>query len=608
MRNLLAAALLVLLAAAASAQPGDLQVNTHGEGYQVNPAVAMDRRGNTVVVWRGDGPAGLGVYGRLFDRDGRPRGSQFLVAVSITQETGHFSSVAMDDSGFVVVWHDRNQSGSLVLGRDFRSDGTPRGRAYRLDGQGAARIALGADGRFLLTGVDEGGLYTRLYQRSGTPASERKPLLDNIVWGYVASRGAQGYVVTWQDGTIIRGRFVSPDGGLAGGSFTVVESPELGGLMNVTAAPDGRFVVTWARDLGDGVYDLLGRLYGPEGEPVTGTLELKSGAIGSDGLILAAMDAEGKFLLAWTEYDSVEEKDWGNVYGRRFDASGRPVGGAFRLNAHVTGTQNIAAVAAGPADRFFAAWTSWPFSFDEPQDGDGPGVFGRALAWARPGSDPCTFIRSGFSCDAAHDGGKAEVDLPFPVIQGDRPLLGDLDGNGKDDPCVFRTGNRFVCDQDHDGTPDLDVSYGRPGDVPLLGDLDGEGRDDACVRQGTRLLCDTAHDGGTAEMVVTFGEAADVPLLGDLDGDGDDDPCVRRGAVFLCDTVHDGLGAEVSIPFGKAGDVPLLGDLNGDGRDDPCVLRTGRLLCDTAHDGGKAELSLRFTLPGTPLLGDVDGL
>jgi hypothetical protein len=86
------------------------------------------------------------------------------------------------------------------------------------------------------------------------------------------------------------------------------------------------------------------------------------------------------------------------------------------------------------------------------------------------------------------------------------------------------------------------------------------------------------------------------------------DPCGFGAGGFVCDAAHDG-GAELEVPFrGAAGDRSLLGDLDGDGRDDPCVVRQGRLLCDTAHNGGTAELSFRLSLPGVPLLGNVDGL
>ena len=55
------------------------------------------------------------------------------------------------------------------------------------------------------------------------------------------------------------------------------------------------------------------------------------------------------------------------------------------------------------------------------------------------------------------------------------PALGDVDGDGRDDPCVFTNG-RLVCGlfPEEGGLPVsiVDRAFGRPGDVLLLGDLD----------------------------------------------------------------------------------------------------------------------------------------
>ena len=53
--------------------------------------------------------------------------------------------------------------------------------------------------------------------------------------------------------------------------------------------------------------------------------------------------------------------------------------------------------------------------------------------------------------------------------------------------------------------------------MPLLGDLDGDGRDDPCVFRSRSLLCDTAHDGGAPEVTLTF-TLAGMPVLGNPDG------------------------------------------------------------------------------------------
>lgn len=99
--------------------------------------------------------------------------------------------------------------------------------------------------------------------------------------------------------------------------------------------------------------------------------------------------------------------------------------------------------------------------------------------------------------------------------------------------------------------------------MPLLGDLDGDGDDDPCVRRGRTFLCDTAHDSGEAEVRILFGLAADLPVLGDVDGDGDgrDDFCVTRAGRLVCDV--DRTGSLREIAAGVASDYVLLGNIDG---------------------------------------------
>jgi hypothetical protein len=609
-RSLPAAALLRPAAPVRAADSGqEIRINTYTEGRQSFPAVAMDRRGNAVVVWQDDGPAGPGLHGRIFGRTGPPRGDQFLVAkVAEWPELFLGESVALDDSGFVVAWSEGRNSLKL-FSREMKLDGSPAGPPFQLAETGYGRIALGPDGRFLLVWLDAKGMFAQLRERSGKPAGDRVTLAGPENWPVVARHGDAGYVVAWVglDGRILA-VFVDAAGRPSGQPFLVAGGQQNVDSAEVASAPDGRFVVSWVCDTPSAVY---ARSFGASGAPLTPVLQvLGPHSSGGSGDLSVAMDAEGKFLVTWNQYDQIQELDDGNVYGRRYESSGAPAGGPFRVSLFVPGTQLWPSVAAGPAGDFFAAWTTDPgWSHALAQDGSEAGIFGRRLPWARPGSDPCAFGPAGFSCDTAHDSGQAELVIPFHGAQGDRPLFGDLDGDGKDDPCLYHAGT-FLCDTAHDGSAGAEIVYGQAGDLPLIADLDGEGRDDPCVRRGTWFLCDTAHDGGTAEMAINFSQTGDLALVGDVDGDGDDDPCVHwpREPIFSCDTVHDGLGAEVVISFGKPEDWALLGDLDGDGRDDPCVIHGDRLLCDTAHNGGKAELSVRFTLPGVPLLGNVDGL
>ena len=597
---ILLAAFLIAAPGLAQDPGGQFQVNTVAFSPSGPPGVAMDGAGNFVVTWGGDGPAGKGVYGRLFSPKGSPRGDQFLIATKQGEDQDQ-PAVDFDETGFVVVWRDFIQSQLRLFVRRYTAEGAPRGPAFPLGTGCCADVALGPGGRFLIAGLDFPSsttvhLFALPFDGNGNPTAGRVVLSNSINSGVsVASLGEEGYVAVWREGERMLGRRLGLDGAPLGDNFAI-EGPL--GDPEVAARPGG-FAVSWGSV--QGVFLRLFTLSRGSAVTASGLLQVAGGSV-SSGLTGLAADAEGKLLVTWERVDPA--RGGPDMYGRRFESSGEPASGPFKIATYPLGSQQTPIAAAGPANHFVVAWQAYFFPPVPPPPGSvGSGIFARRIAWARAGSDPCFFRAGRFLCDVAHDGGGEELTLRFGGAEGDRPLLGDLDGDGRDEPYVYRAG-RFLCDE-------VQITYGAPGDVPLLGDLDGEGRDDACVRRGNRFLCDTKHDGGTAEMVIAFGGVSgvsDVPLLGDLDGDGDDDPCLFQGGTFRCDLAHDGRNAEAVIAFGAPGDLPLLGDLDGDGRDDPCVFRSGSLLCDTRHDGGAAEVTLSFTLTGVPVLGNPDGL
>jgi hypothetical protein len=145
----------------------------------------------------------------------------------------------------------------------------------------------------------------------------------------------------------------------------------------------------------------------------------------------------------------------------------------------------------------------------------------------------------------------------------DWPVVGDWNGDGKDEPGVFR-GNTF-----HLGyaavPPSRTVAFrfGRAGDMPIAGDWNGDGVDTVGVfRRGVFYLRNT-NSTGAADEVIRFGsttEGVDHPLIGDWDGDGRDELAVNR---------HDHVTIHVRdrgvVRFGNLDAQKFTGDWDGDG-------------------------------------------
>jgi hypothetical protein len=130
--------LLFALASAGMAQ----QVVATGRGIQ-NPQVAVAGTGDFMIVWTDvEGTltptgTGYGVFARLFDASGNPKGSSFFVPKN---HVGHqiLPQVAADERGnFVVVWQGAHDAS---YGPSSGGDGDGAGVfAQRFDRNGARR-------------------------------------------------------------------------------------------------------------------------------------------------------------------------------------------------------------------------------------------------------------------------------------------------------------------------------------------------------------------------------------------------------------------------------------------------------------------------------------
>lgn len=144
----------------------DFVVNESTRFNKSDPDVALDMRGNFVVVWSSylrDGSQ-HGVFGRRFLSSGAPTGTEFQVNTYTTGNQSDailatdFARVAMEADGrFIVVWNSFGQDGSFdgIFGQRFASDGARAGtefqvNTYTVDQQIDPSVAFGNGGEFLV--------------------------------------------------------------------------------------------------------------------------------------------------------------------------------------------------------------------------------------------------------------------------------------------------------------------------------------------------------------------------------------------------------------------------------------------------------------------------
>lgn len=156
------------------------------------------------------------------------------------------------------------------------------------------------------------------------------------------------------------------------------------------------------------------------------------------------------------------------------------------------------------------------------------------------------------------------LELHIPTASStDVPLLGDIDGDGQEELCLFRAGQwNFT---DYLGKKKITYNHGISGDIPLLGDFFGVGRCALCVWRPSNqkwLILDPL----TLQTLTLnqWGLPGDVPLVGDYLGNKRFQCVVWRpsnGKWYIYDPIS--LQSKI-VQWGQNGDIPLEGDFDGD--------------------------------------------
>ncbi len=162
----------------------EFRVNGYIIGNQYAASVAMAEDGRFLIAWHSDGQDGSsgGIFAQHYDAGGNPLGAEFRVNTH-TEGSQWLPSVAMAADGrFVVAWHSEGQDGSRwgVFAQRFDEMGDPVGPEFRVNSyvhfeQNGPAVGIGPDGRFVVAwrsseqDGEMGGIFAKLFSAQGEP-------------------------------------------------------------------------------------------------------------------------------------------------------------------------------------------------------------------------------------------------------------------------------------------------------------------------------------------------------------------------------------------------------------------------------------------------------
>lgn len=192
----------------------------------------------------------------------------------------------------------------------------------------------------------------------------------------------------------------------------------------------------------------------------------------------------------------------------------------------------------------------------------------------------------------------------------DKLVAADYDNDGKTDVAVFRDGTWYTLKSSNNTL--LVQNFGQAGDRPFVGDMNGDGLIDLVVRRpmpNNTVQWQIRYQGqtGTSATQSLFNENFAYPAaIADLSGDNIDEMVYFRDG----DWYSRGVGASAPLTvyhFGSPGDIPVAADYDHDGQTDYAVFRPS--LGDWYFNlSGSGFLALHFGATGDiPVPADYDG-
>jgi hypothetical protein len=363
------------------------------------PVAAVNSAGQALIVWVTTKNGVQTVMGRVYDAQHNPRGPAFSISQTAGSASAAVSSptVTADAAGnFDVAWVQTSTDGSEgIYLRQFNAQGAALDNAVEVvptsatcnqffapqlaaDAMGGLVLAWGSD---LVEPVPNdypvSDIFMRRFGPKGNALSAAVQIAADVQQCDVAVSRSGNIMVVWETFNLVQTQRFDLTGSAL--QDTQLEKQVFDAHLNplgaavatgalifqgqpmVTSDGLGNFDVAWVTSgVGHFGDDIAVERFNNLGKPMPNALghagpTLVNTTRGNQDAPQVAADGSGNFAVIWL---SDQPGDSG-VFGRRYDAGGRPVG-EFRVAATSTGAVASPAIAANAAGNLLTVWESTP--------------------------------------------------------------------------------------------------------------------------------------------------------------------------------------------------------------------------------------------------------
>ena len=300
--------------------------------YQIEPAIAVDGNGNSIIVWRDYRNEMWGdIYGQRYDANGSALDTNFRVNDDVGWNGQGYPDIAMfKDGHFIITWHD-NRNGSWDIFAQH----------YNLNGQ---KI----EGNFMVNDVA-----TKAQINPAIAAADDDSL----------------FVIVWKDGRnyyygdIYAQRF-NYNRQKLGTNFRVndVTENQWQDFPDVAVKNDGSFIVTWEDARIDKRADIYAQCYDSVGDTVGRNFKVNDD-IGENAQWYPkiAISKEGNFVITWQDFRQPT-----HVYAQFYDSNRKTIGANVKVNDESFNSGGYPDISSCQNENFVIAFVGrkWGYIYD----------------------------------------------------------------------------------------------------------------------------------------------------------------------------------------------------------------------------------------------------
>jgi Ca2+-binding RTX toxin-like protein len=378
----------------------EFQVNTATYSNQHSTAIAATPDGGFVITWSSeyqDG-SGTGVYATRFDALGNPlprpvsaipgEGNFEFRVNTHTYDAQIYPAIATTaDGGFIITWmsHGQDGSGGGIYAQRFSAGGERLGGEFRVnatvyDAQEFPVIAVSADGSFVIAWQshdqdgDGYGVYARRYHllSAADPRNAERSWWSRTISfsSQMANIGA-GDVTNLANWQLLRDdldvtndivsieQFVDPQTYRTDITLTFAGPTLTGNYKLIAKAAIADLNDHPLDGNGDGIGgdDYVDRFTISSPPLALGsTIDVTTVAVAPADAVMAVNPLDRSYVVVWTGPGVIPgELD---IYARKFDASGSPLGVAARVNTFTDANQIDPAIAMDDSGNYVIVWST----------------------------------------------------------------------------------------------------------------------------------------------------------------------------------------------------------------------------------------------------------